>query len=67
MKSGIRCEGVNLILAHKPAAGQEVFHAHLHVIPRFRGDNLKIRFGLLKKKPARADLDGMAAQIREKI
>src|SRR3982074_3427645 len=30
-KSDIICEGVNLFLADGEVAGQEVFHAHLHV------------------------------------
>jgi histidine triad (HIT) family protein len=30
---GVRCKGVNLFLADGEAAGQEVFHAHLHVFP----------------------------------
>lgn len=64
MKSGVKCEGVNLMLAHKEAAGQEVFHVHLHVIPRYKGDNLKIRFDPFKKKPSRAELDQAAAQIK---
>jgi len=64
MKSEVKCEGVNLMLAHGKAAGQEVFHVHLHVIPRYRGDNLKIRFNLLKLRPTRAELDRIAAQIR---
>ena len=29
--SGVRCEGVNFFLADGVAAGQEIFHAHLHV------------------------------------
>jgi diadenosine tetraphosphate (Ap4A) HIT family hydrolase len=33
--SGIRCEGINLLLADGEAAGQDVFHVHLHIIPRF--------------------------------
>ncbi len=37
-RSGLRCEGVNLYLADGAAAGQDVFHSHLHVIPRFRGN-----------------------------
>jgi diadenosine tetraphosphate (Ap4A) HIT family hydrolase len=36
--SGVKCEGVNLFLADGEAAGQDVFHVHLHVIPRFNGD-----------------------------
>jgi histidine triad (HIT) family protein len=43
--SGLRCEGVNLFLADGEAAGQEVFHVHLHVIPRFEGDGFGLTFG----------------------
>jgi histidine triad (HIT) family protein len=43
-KSGIRCEGVNLFLADGAAAGQEIFHTHLHVFPRFGGDGFGLRF-----------------------
>ncbi len=32
--------GVNLIMNNGEHAGQEVFHAHLHVIPRFKGDQV---------------------------
>ncbi|GAA3230362.1 HIT family protein [Actinocorallia longicatena] len=41
-RSGLRCEGVNLFLADGEAAFQEVFHAHLHVFPRFEGDPFRI-------------------------
>jgi histidine triad (HIT) family protein len=41
--SGLRCEGVNLFLADGEAAGQDVFHAHLHVIPRHAGDGFGLR------------------------
>jgi histidine triad (HIT) family protein len=44
-KSGLRCEGLNLFLADGELAGQEVFHVHLHVLPRFRGDGFGFRFG----------------------
>ena len=36
--SAVPCEGVNLFLADGVAAGQEVFHVHLHVLPRWSGD-----------------------------
>jgi len=42
--SGLRCEGVNLFLADGRAAGQEVMHVHLHVIPRYKGDGHHLRF-----------------------
>ena len=35
----VGADGVNLIMNNKEAADQEVFHAHLHVIPRFANDN----------------------------
>lgn len=42
--SNIKCEGVNLFLADGKAAGQEVFHIHLHIIPRFAGDGFGLKF-----------------------
>ena len=60
---GVRCEGVNLFLADGEAAGQEVFHTHLHVIPRFKGDAFRIRPGG-KGMAERADLDRTAGMIR---
>ncbi len=60
--SDLRCEGVNLWLADGEAAGQEVFHVHLHVLPRFAGDGFRLRadFG----HPSRDELDAHAAALR---
>ena len=44
-RSGVRCEGINVLLADGEAAGQEVFHVHLHVIPRYAGDGFGFRYG----------------------
>ncbi len=62
--SSLRTEGINLFLADGAAAGQEVFHTHLHVLPRFRGDGfgLRIRYD---PPPARRTLDAQAAEISE--
>ena len=66
--SGLRCEGVNLFAADGAAAGQEVFHVHLHVIPRFRGDGFGFRFGpKYGQRPPRSDLDDLAARIRSAL
>lgn len=64
MNSGIRCEGVDLLLAHKPAAGQEVFHAHLHVIPRYQGDGFKFVIPF-DHHPTQEELEQTAAQIKQ--
>lgn len=64
-RSGLRCEGVNLFLADGEAAGQEVFHVHLHVLPRFSGDGFGLKFGPdYGKMPPRTELDRVAARIR---
>lgn len=64
-RSGVRCEGVDLFLADGAAAGQEVFHVHLHVIPRYAGDGFGFRFGPdYATLPPRAELDRIAAAVR---
>jgi histidine triad (HIT) family protein len=63
--SGLRCEGVNLFLADGEAAGQDVFHVHLHVIPRYAGDGFGIRFGpRYGHRPPRKELDAIAGKIQ---
>lgn len=61
--SGVRCEGINLFLADGEAAFQDVFHLHMHIIPRFKGDEFKISADW-SIKPPREELDELAAQIR---
>ena len=62
-RSGLRCDGVNLFLADGEAAFQEVFHVHLHVIPRTPGDGFRIRAKW--RPPARAELDLVADRVRD--
>jgi histidine triad (HIT) family protein len=67
-RSRVRCEGVNLFLADGEAAGQEVFHAHLHIIPRFRGDGLGFSFSPdYYRPPGRDTLDEVASDIRKSL
>ncbi len=56
--------GINLFLADGEAAFQEVFHLHMHIIPRFKGDEFKISADW-SVKPPREELDEIAAQIRK--
>ncbi len=63
-ESGIRCEGINLFLADGEAAFQEVFHVHMHVLPRYEGDRFKlvVDWGA---RPSREELDHVARQIEK--
>jgi histidine triad (HIT) family protein len=64
-KSGLKCEAVNLFLADGEAAGQDVFHVHLHVIPRFEGDGFEIKVPEhYHAESPRAELDSHASKIR---
>ena len=64
-RSGVKCEGVNLFLADGEAAFQEVFHVHLHVIPRFSGDGFGLNLGpKYGTRPSRKELDEVAERIK---
>jgi histidine triad (HIT) family protein len=41
-RDALGCDGVNLINSCEPAAWQTVFHFHVHVIPRYEGDPLRL-------------------------
>src|SRR6266566_9856988 len=61
--SGIRCEAVSFYLANGREAGQEVFHVHMHVIPRWRGDGLGLRVRTERGHLAdRKELDTLAGR-----
>ncbi len=65
--SEIKCSGVNLYLADGAAAGQEVFHAHLHVRPRYAGDNVRSQYPAnfnRQPKPNRDQLNTLAERIK---
>jgi histidine triad (HIT) family protein len=59
-------EGVNLFLADGMVAGQEVFHAHLHVLPRREGDALRLQVDYAPP-PSRETLDEVAARLRDAL
>lgn len=42
LKEEFNCDGVNVVQNNGEAAGQTVFHFHVHVIPRYDNDDFKI-------------------------
>lgn len=61
-RSEIRCDGINLFLADGAVAGQDVFHTHMHVLPRSSGDGFGLRIDY-DRPPRRSVLDDQAALI----
>ena len=62
-RSDVKCEAVNLFLADGEAAGQEEFHVHMHVIPRYKDDKFTFQIDY-PIGPTREDLDKIAERIR---
>ncbi len=53
-------DGVNVLSSRGEAAWQNVFHFHVHVIPRYRNDPLQLPW-----TPSQGDPDEIAAAARE--
>jgi len=56
LKDRLGADGVNLLNSSGAAAWQTVFHFHMHVIPRYAGDPLRLPW-----VPAPGELDAIAA------
>jgi histidine triad (HIT) family protein len=60
-------DGFNIWTANGDAAGQTVFHLHLHIMPRFAGDRFGLRYPIDRREAGREALESMAAAIRSKV
>lgn len=61
VKAATGCDGINILQNNGSAAGQSVFHLHIHIVPRFEGD------GILPVWPQGSYADGEAAEWAERI
>lgn len=57
--------GINLIQANRPAAFQDVFHFHVHIIPRWEGDGLVPLWR--HRRAEQEELQQLAARVRAVI
>jgi histidine triad (HIT) family protein len=57
--------GLNLVQANGPGAQQSVAHFHVHVLPRKRGDDLKLNWGANPGDPN--TIAAIAEKIRAKL
>lgn len=61
MQEALGCDGVNILQNNGPAAGQTVYHLHIHIIPRWNDDGLNLTW-----KQGSYE-DGEAAELARKI
>ena len=61
MKETLGCEGLNIVQNNGEITGQTVFHFHMHIIPRYKGDTVNIGW-----TPGKADADEIN-ELKEKI
>lgn len=62
MRDRLDCAGVNLLNSCEAAAWQTVFHLHVHVIPRFEDDPLRLPGQ--PRQPEEGELAEVAGQLR---
>jgi histidine triad (HIT) family protein len=62
LRSRLRADGLNMFQNNGAAAGQEIFHYHLHLLPQWHGQRARLGGG----SPADSDtLKTLAAELRE--
>ncbi len=58
-------DGISIIQQNGKSAGQDIFHLHVHVVPRFEGQKIP---SFNELKPVERDkLDAMAKKIRQSL
>lgn len=62
MEKGLHPDGINVLQNNGEAAGQTVRHYHMHVIPRYRGDSVKIAWE--QKKPGTDEIRRCADAVK---
>ena len=61
MTKALGCDGFNLVQNNGEAAGQTVFHFHMHLIPRYENDGQEI--GWKPGSPSQDELEEIKKQI----
>lgn len=65
MKEELGCDGINILQNNGEAAGQTVFHFHIHVIPRFNDDQVYVPWTHTSYEEGEAA--ALAARLSSKI
>ncbi|MCI5648192.1 MAG: HIT family protein [Fusicatenibacter sp.] len=66
MTKALSCDGFNLVQNNGEAAGQTVFHFHMHLIPRYKDDHAGVAAwtpGTLDEETKKLVIESVAAQL----
>ena len=61
-KKALNCDGINVLQNNGVAAGQSVFHFHMHLIPRYADDKVEIPWKTLSY--AEGEMEEVCAKIK---
>ena len=65
LKETVGAEGINIYMNNEAAAGQMVFHTHIHVIPRYSTDGYVLWHG--KKTYSEEETNNLAEKLTHKL
>jgi len=65
VKEATGADGVNITMNNEKAAHQDIFHVHIHVIPRFKNDGVFMSPKTLTYEEG--EIDAVAGKIRSKL
>ncbi len=65
LKQELACDGLNIVQNNGASAGQTVDHFHLHLIPRYEGDDVDIKW--VPKQSDGQELAELAKALRKRI
>jgi histidine triad (HIT) family protein len=60
IREAVNADGINIHMNNEPAAGQEVMHCHVHIIPRHNDDGFKLWHG---KEISKEEMDKVRSEL----
>lgn len=64
VKNAVSADGISISQSNEPAAGQEIFHLHFHIIPRFKNDGHRPWKGTPYKE---GEIESIAQTIKQAL
>lgn len=65
LRDELKCDGINIVQNNGEAAGQTVDHIHMHLVPRYIGDDVNITWVPKNSNPD--ELSALAKALRKRI